>query len=211
MDVLEELDDQTTAPISPATARPEAAAWSPVDAAAYRAALARYASGVTIVTTRLDGDDRAMTATAFTSVSLAPPLVLVCVEKAARFHDAVLASGIWAVSVLAAGAESEQVASRLATRGRPLSGQFGGIATHRSLTGAPLLTDAIARLECRTWAVYDGGDHSILVGLVVSTEAGTPGDGPDNPAALVYYSGGYHPVPRIAGQAEDGNPPDSGV
>ncbi len=159
----------------------------PVGEADYRAALARFAGGVTIVTTRLDGVDHAMTASAFTSVSLSPPLVLVCVEKIARFHPAVLSAGTWGVSVLTA--DAHEVATRLARRGRPLQGQLDGIPVHRGRTGAALLSAAAARLECRTVAVHDGGDHSIVVGEVVGADI-PPDPGP----ALVYYAGGYHSV-----------------
>ncbi|MET9022135.1 flavin reductase family protein [Actinopolymorpha sp. NPDC004070] len=167
--------------------RPDDRALAPVGEAEYRSTMARFATGVTVVTTCLDGVDHAMTASAFTSVSLSPPLVLVCVEKIARFHPAVLAAGTWAVSVLTF--DAHEVASRLARRGRPLQGQLDGIPVHRGLTGAALLSAAAAWLECRTVAVHDGGDHSIVVGEVVGADA------PADPApALVYYAGGYHAV-----------------
>jgi flavin reductase (DIM6/NTAB) family NADH-FMN oxidoreductase RutF len=126
-----------------------------------------------------------MTATAFTAVSLEPLLVLVCVEKIARFHDAVLATGRWAVSVL--GEESEKVSAWLATRGRPLHGQLDTFPHHLGpVTGAPILDDALTALECRTTAVHDGGDHSIVVGEVVAvTEPSLTG------APLLYYASRY--------------------
>lgn len=153
--------------------------WEPVDVATYRTTLRRLASGVTVVTTRHHGLDHAMTASAFTSVSLRPPLVLVCVEKVARFHRAVLATGVWGVSILAA--DAADVANRLASRGRSIRGQLHGIEVHRGRTGVPLLGRALAWLECRTWAVHDGGDHSIVVGEVVTaqTRDGTGADGRD--------------------------------
>lgn len=169
-----------------------------VDGAAYKAALARFASGVTITTTRVDGVDHAMTATAFTSVSLRPPLVLVCVERVARFHAAVVASGTWGVSLLAA--DTEDVATWLATRGRSLDRQLDGIAIQRGRTGVPLLAAATARLECRTWAVHDGGDHSIVVGEVLAAEVGTRDD------PLVYYDGEFHtaaPTPAAGARERD--------
>src|SRR6202022_2391586 len=111
------------------------------------------------------GTGHAMTVSAFASVSLEPPLVLFCAEKIARFHDAVLAAGSWAVSILAE--DAEKTARWLATRGRPLDGQLDGVAHHPGpATGAPLLDDAIAVLERRTTAVHDAGDHSIVVGEV---------------------------------------------
>ena len=88
-------------------------------------AVGRFATGVTVVTAVDGGLDHAMTASAFTSVSLDPMLVLVCVENEARFHDAIIAAGAWAVSILDASARP--VAEWLATRGRPLHGQLDRI------------------------------------------------------------------------------------
>ena len=130
-----------------------------VDGADFRRVAGQFASGIMVVTTRLDGVDHAMTVTAFASVSLEPQRVLFCAEKIARFHDAVLAAGIWAVSVL--DEDAEKTARWLATRGRPLDGQLAGIAHHPGpQTGSPVLDDALGAIECRTTAVHDGGDHS---------------------------------------------------
>src|SRR5215469_14270829 len=137
-----------------------------VDPAAYRLAMGRFPTGILLVSTIHDGLPHVMTVNAFTSVSLNPLLVLFCAEKIARFHDAVLASGTWAVSVL--DEDSEKVSRWLATRGRPLDGQLDGIAYHLGpLTGAPIVDSALSALECRTTAVHDGGDHSIVVGEVL--------------------------------------------
>src|SRR6266566_2971759 len=108
-------------------------------------------------------------------------------RAAGQFHDAVLAAGSWAVSVLAE--DGEKTARWLATRGRPLDGQLDGVAHHPGpVTGAPLLDNALATLECQTAAVYDGGDHSIIVGQVTAV------DGPADPSArgpLVHHAGRY--------------------
>ena len=158
---------------------------APLDPAAFRRVVGRYATGVTVVTAVLDGLDHAMTANAFTSVSLDPVLVLVCVEKEARFHDAISATGLWGVSVLDASAK--RAAEWFATRGRPLIGQLEPYATHRGPhTGAPLFDQALATLECRTWATYDGGDHSIVVGEVLAA-ALTQSEG----SPLLYFRSGY--------------------
>ena len=156
-----------------------------VDPAAFRLSASRFASGIVVVSTSLDGVSHAMTATAFTAVSVDPLLVLVCVEKIARFHDAVLATGTWAVSVL--GEESEKAAAWLATRGRPLEGQLDAFRHHAGpATGAPILDDALTAMECRTTAVHDGGDHSIVVGEVIGVS------GPRSPGRpLLYYAGQY--------------------
>jgi flavin reductase (DIM6/NTAB) family NADH-FMN oxidoreductase RutF len=179
-----------------------------VDQASFRRAAGQFASGIVVVTTP---GGHAMTVSAFASVSLDPPLVLFCAEKIARFHDAVLAEGSWAVSILAE--DDEKTARWLALRGRPLDGQLDGVAHHPGpATGAPLLDDALAVLECRTTAVHDAGDHSIVVGQVEAVAApdnpaAAPDDpvaAPDSPAAgpretadpaprgpLVHYSGAY--------------------
>jgi len=147
---------------------------SGIDQAAFRRAVGQFPGGIVVVTT---SGGHAMTVSAFASVSLEPPLVLFCAEKIARFHDAVLAAGSWAVSVLAE--DAEKTARWLAARGRPLEGQLDGVPHHPGpVTGAPLLDGALATLECRTFAVYDGGDHSIVVGHVTAVT------GPPEPAEL---------------------------
>jgi flavin reductase (DIM6/NTAB) family NADH-FMN oxidoreductase RutF len=157
---------------------------SAVEPRAFRAAAGQFPSGIVVVTT---GGGHAMTVSAFTSVSLEPPLVLFCAEKIARFHDAVIEAGSWAVSILPA--DAEKTARWLATRGRPMDGQLDGIAHHPGpATGAPVLDNALAALECRTTAVHDAGDHSIVVGEVIAvTVAPTRAVGP-----LIHHAGAYH-------------------
>jgi flavin reductase (DIM6/NTAB) family NADH-FMN oxidoreductase RutF len=157
-----------------------------VTPSAFRHAVGRFGTGVTIVTTvGDDGVDHAMTANAFSSVSLEPLLVLLCVEKVARFHRAILDSGLWAVSMLAESARPAAV--WFATRGRPLENQLGTFRHFRGEhTGAAVFADALAALECRTWAVHDGGDHSIVVGEVLGAHLLDPDGKP-----LVYYGGAY--------------------
>ena len=151
----------------------------------FRRAISRFATGVAVLTTRTRELDHAMTANALTSVSLDPLLMLVCVEREGRFHDAVVDAGIWGISVLSAS--DRPGADWLATRGRPLHAQLDRIAHHRGPeTGVALLDGALSTFECRTTAVYPAGDHSIVVGEVVSvTTAAHPGE------ALVYYRGRY--------------------
>ncbi|MCD9197045.1 flavin reductase family protein [Aeromicrobium wangtongii] len=160
-----------------------------VDQTAFRGALGRFASGVTVVTTVLDGIDHAMTASAFCSVSLDPPLVLVCSHKSSRFHDAVLDSGVWGVSILAE--EGMAASAWFAHRGRPLETQFDTIAHRRGDAGVILLDQSLAWLECTTDSVVDGGDHTILIGAV--TGAGVRDD-LDDP--LLYYRSHYGTIVR---------------
>ncbi len=148
-----------------------------------------------------------MTVTAFTSVSLDPLLVLFCAEKIARFHDAVLAAGTWAVSVL--DEESEKTAA-LAGHPRPAAGRPAGRdprITPGPVTGAPILDDALAAMECRTTAVHDGGDHSIVVGEVVGVSE------PRGPAGRCSTTAaGYRTLPATGrdGPAGRGGPLTAG-
>ena len=163
---------------------------SDVDQAAFRRAAGQFPGGIVVVT---KSAGHAMTVSAFASVSLEPPLVLFCAEKIARFHDAVLAAEAWGVSILAE--DGEKTARWLATRGRPLDSQLDGVAHHAGpATGAPLLDGALATLECRTTSVYDGGDHSIIVGQVAAV--GAPADplarDPLARGPLVHYAGRYY-------------------
>ena len=151
----------------------------------FRRAMSRFATGVTVLTTRVRDLDHAMTASALTSVSLEPLLLLVCVEREGRLHDAVVEAGVWGVSVLSS--RDRPGAEWLATRGRPLHAQLERLPHHRGPeTGVALLDDALSTFECRTTAIHPAGDHSIVVGEVVSvTTAAHPGE------ALVYYRGRY--------------------
>jgi flavin reductase (DIM6/NTAB) family NADH-FMN oxidoreductase RutF len=158
-------------------------------AAQLRRAASRYATGVAIVTTWVDGVDHAMTANSFTTVSLDPLLALVCVERDSRFHEAVLAAGSWAVSFLAEGGEA--TARWFATRGRPLAGQFDAVATRRGTNDCLLLADALAGLELRTVQVVPAGDHDIVLGEVTAVHE--PTDGAEEPARpTVYFASRFH-------------------
>lgn len=145
---------------------PGAGATTGLTAERFRRATARYATGIAIATTVVDGVDHAMTANSFTSVSLDPLLVLMCVERDSRFHAAILATDVWAVSFLPEG--SAALARWFATRGRPLAGQFQDVATHRGRNGCLLLDSALAGLELRTEQVVPAGDHDIVIGSVTA-------------------------------------------
>ena len=151
----------------------------------FRQAMGRFATGVAVITAVVDGVDHAMTANAVTSVSLDPLLLLVCVEREARFHDAIMASGTWGLSILRASSRGS--ADWLATRGRPLHGQLDRIPVHRGPgTAVALLDDALATIECQTVNTHPGGDHTIVVGQVLSVDIiDHPGD------ALLYYRGRF--------------------
>ena len=152
----------------------------PIDDAGFRAAMAHFASGVTVVTTEHEGRAYGMTVASFASLSLHPPLVLVCIEKLVKTHDAIAAAGKFGVSILASG--QADVSSRFATRSED---KFAGLETDRGSLGVPLIRGAITTLECTLRQQLPGGDHSIFVGEVVHarTSEGAP---------LLYFASGYH-------------------
>jgi enediyne biosynthesis thioesterase len=158
-----------------------------LDEASLREVMARFATGITVLTAAGE-DGHGMTANAFTSVSLEPPMVLCCVAKPARLHDAILRSRHFGVSVL--GAEQEDLARYFADKERPAgAAQFDAVdwlAGPR--TGAPLLDGALGWLECELNQVYNGGDHSIFLGQVVGSYRGESGE------ALLFYGGDYQPA-----------------
>jgi flavin reductase (DIM6/NTAB) family NADH-FMN oxidoreductase RutF len=164
---------------------PQPAERGPVGQRRFREAMALFPTGVTLLTTHVDGADFAITANSFTSVSLDPLLVLVSVERASRLHDAVLASRTWGVSVL--GADAEHVSRRFARRGHDTAHALAEVPHHRGRhTAAMLLDAALATFECRTWAAHPGGDHTVLIGEVLSLGTPRPGTPP-----LVWHRGRY--------------------
>ena len=132
-----------------------------------RTVMGGLATGVTVVTVG-GAVPHGMTANSFTSVSLVPPLVLICVNRDAIMHDAIVSVKSFAVSVLSA--EQEEIARYFANRSRPR-----GMAQFESVewlpgrcTGAPQIMGAVSWLECELRRAYDGGDHSIFLGRVIS-------------------------------------------
>jgi 3-hydroxy-9,10-secoandrosta-1,3,5(10)-triene-9,17-dione monooxygenase reductase component len=155
----------------------------PVDEASFRLVLSQFATGVTVVLTRdAAGAPAGLTVNAFTSVSLHPPLVLVCVAQRSDAHDALGRSGIFGVSVLSA--TQEDVSRRFAWRGPE---KFEGFVLEHGETGALLVPGAVAHLECAAVAAHAAGDHTIYVGEVKVLRA-SPGP------PLLYHRGGYHRV-----------------
>jgi flavin reductase (DIM6/NTAB) family NADH-FMN oxidoreductase RutF len=156
-----------------------------VTPAAFRHVMSRLAGGVTIVATvDADGRPHGMTVNALTSVSLDPVLVLFCCERDSSLHQPVLSSGHWTVSMLSAG--QEKLSHWFAARERHGTDQFAGLGIREGAhTNVPILADALAWLECRTWATYDGGDHTIVVGEVLDLGLGADND------PLLYFGSEY--------------------
>ena len=161
----------------------------PVRAELFRAALSRFASGVTVVTARReDGRPQGLTVSAFTSLSLDPPLVLVCIDKHARSHDVLARSSHFAVHILR---DDQEYLSRHFSSSLPEGELFRGIATRPGLGSAPLLEDALVTLECSRYGACDGGDHTIYIGQVdrVDIRDGKP---------LLYYRSAYRTLARVS-------------
>jgi len=128
-----------------------------------RDAFARWTTGVTIVTSRAGERVHGMTVSAFTEVSLEPPLVLVCADQSSNTHALIAEAGIFAVNVLARGQEA---LSNLFASKKDEERRFEGLTWQTGATGAPLLPDCIAHLDCRVVAAHPTGDHVIYVGRV---------------------------------------------
>ena len=149
----------------------------------FRSALSCFASGISVVTTKdAAGDPHGITVSAFCSVSLDPPLVLICIEKTTVSHDAFTESNAFVVNILD---ESQMhLSERFAA---PWDDKFDNIEIRPGIDGIPVLTGALANIECRVRQAMDGGDHSIFVGEVEKTLVR---DG----APLVYFRGMYGTV-----------------
>jgi flavin reductase (DIM6/NTAB) family NADH-FMN oxidoreductase RutF len=139
----------------------------PVDPADFRRALCQFAAGVTVVTSRdAQGRSLGLTVTAFASVSLDPPLVLVCVDHRSEAHIGFRHAGLFGVSILAEG--QAEVSRRFAVGG---AAKFKGLEMAKGSTGVPLIPGALAHLECRVSGTHVAGDHTIYVGEVLSAQA----------------------------------------
>jgi flavin reductase (DIM6/NTAB) family NADH-FMN oxidoreductase RutF len=157
---------------------------------ALRSVLGHFATGIVVVATDR-GTPCGMTANAFTSVSLDPPLVLVCISRIANMYKAVLDCGYFAVSVLSAG--QEHLARYFADSTRPRGAEeFGSVQwSPGPRTGSPVLEGSLAWLDCELATSYSGGDHEIFVGSVLASGSGPSSD------ALVFYRGGFHQPPMV--------------
>lgn len=154
----------------------------PIDDAGFKLAMSHFASGVTVVTTEHDGTRYGMTVASFASLSLHPPLVLVCIEKSVKTHDAIAAAGAFGVSILAKS--QAEISGRFASK---IDDKFAGVNVRVGELGMPLIEGSICALECRVYAQLPGGDHTIYVGEVVDART-------EDARPLVYYRSGYREI-----------------
>jgi flavin reductase (DIM6/NTAB) family NADH-FMN oxidoreductase RutF len=146
----------------------------------FRKVLGHFATGVTIVTTcDPDGRPTGLTASAFTSVSLDPPLILICVSHKSQSYPSLRERGCFAVNFLRR--EHEDISRRFATTRLD---KFDGVAYRMTERGVPILADALAHVECVTVNKYVEGDHTIFIGRV-------EGGGTTSGDPLLYYRGQY--------------------
>ncbi|HEU5050414.1 MAG TPA: flavin reductase family protein [Gemmatimonadales bacterium] len=151
-----------------------------VDPAVFRQLLGRFATGVVVVTT-LDRTGRSvgMTANSLASVSLVPPLVSICIDRAAHLYAPIISAPHFTINVLAE--DQEEISRRFAG---PHEGRFDGVGYHLNERGLVLLDGALAYIDCNREAVHEAGDHVIVVGRVIGGMA-------REARPLLYFRGGY--------------------
>jgi flavin reductase (DIM6/NTAB) family NADH-FMN oxidoreductase RutF len=159
-----------------------------IDADQFRTALGQWASGVTIVTSAEESRVHGMTVSAFSSVSLDPPLVLVCADKSSITNELIEKSGVYAAHILASG--QQDLSNKFASK-KDEHRRFEGIDWKTLATGAPILPGCLAVLDCRVSGAHDAGDHIVYVGLVEAIEL-------EEQEPLVYFQGAYRELGKKA-------------
>jgi flavin reductase (DIM6/NTAB) family NADH-FMN oxidoreductase RutF len=167
----------------------------PTDSQALRAAMRQWATGVTIVTSAHNGLLAGLTVSSFTSVSLAPPTVLVCLNKESFGHKIVREAGVYAISMLAG--PQVDLSNRFAGVDPAITDRFAGVAYHTAETGSPLLEGALAWFDCKVVSMHETGTHTIFIAEVVyahSAEINSEG----LPEPLVYHNRAYKRLVTLA-------------
>jgi flavin reductase (DIM6/NTAB) family NADH-FMN oxidoreductase RutF len=156
-----------------------------IDGRELRNVMGHFATGVTVITTRdTAGKPFGLTANAFSSLSLDPPLILICVDKTVDCYVCFEESKVFVVNFLSE--EQEPLSRRFATKGIE---KFEGVAYQTGECGVPFLEGALGHIECKLINAYDGGDHTIYVGEVQSAKAS--GERP-----LLFFKGKYYRLPQ---------------
>ncbi|HEY0738226.1 MAG TPA: flavin reductase family protein [Herpetosiphonaceae bacterium] len=152
-----------------------------IDQAEFRRIMGHFASGVTVVTVCREGTCHGITVSSFCSLSLEPPLVLICIDRRYTSHEKIQQSEAFAINILAE--DGEWLSRHFASRA---DDKFAKVGYHTGESGAPLLDEALATIECRLVDQFPGGDHTIFVGQVLATSA------QDEGRPLLYFRSGYH-------------------
>ncbi len=153
----------------------------PIDQEAFREALRGWASGVTVVTSRSGDKAHGMTVSAFSSVSAEPPLILVCANQASTTHGIIEEGGVFAVNILAA---HQRDVSNVFASSQHEDSRLERVSWTEGQTGAPLIAEALASLECSVASAHREGSHTIYVGRVEAVHT-------NDAEPLIYYKGGY--------------------
>ncbi len=157
----------------------------PIETQELRRVMGHFATGVTVITTKdKDGTPQGLTANAFMSLSLNPPLVLISVDKGATCYVCFEAGSGFTVNFLAEG--QEEISKRFATKGID---KFNGLQWHPGGNGAAIIDGVIGYVECKITQCHDGGDHTIVVGEILNVSA--TGDRP-----LLFFKGKYQRLPQ---------------
>jgi flavin reductase (DIM6/NTAB) family NADH-FMN oxidoreductase RutF len=155
----------------------------PIDTPRFRQVIGHFATGVTVITTAVDGWLHGMTANAITSVSLEPLLLLICVEKSANMHGQLAKTKRFAVNVLSE--KQEDISRIFAATTEPEEGRLQGVAFTTGPNGAPLIDNCLAYISCEIAVEHHGGDHTIFIASVTEGEVASEG------RPLLFYRGGY--------------------
>lgn len=154
---------------------------APFDSTEFRRVMGMFATGVTVVTTLTqEGRPHGLTANAFMSVSLDPPLVLVSIDKKTETHAHLRAAGRFCVNVLRE--THKELSDKFASKSPD---KFEGVAYRTEATGSPVLEDALAWIDCEVAQAYEGGDHTLFLGKVVAL-------GRSEGSPLLFFAGKYH-------------------
>ena len=151
-----------------------------------RAAMGRFATGITIVTTRKDDEINGMTANAVASVSLEPPQILVCIDRDNYSAKLISESRVFALNILAA--DQQELSDAFARPGAGKSKYLNIIPTTEAVTGSPIIEGCLAYLDCTLANTYQSGDHIIFIGKVEKAEVKSEA----NP--LIYWNSSYHQI-----------------
>ncbi len=158
----------------------------------FRSTVGAFATGVTVVTTRGEEHAYGMTANAFTSVSLDPPLILVCVINPSEGAEHITQNGVFAVNILSV--EQEPLSRYFASRDRPKGRDAFAEVPHRfAASGSPILEESAAFLDCRLHTAHEAGDHLIFIGEVLELEVA------DGHEPLLFHGGGYRLLAHALG------------
>jgi flavin reductase (DIM6/NTAB) family NADH-FMN oxidoreductase RutF len=162
-----------------------------VSADSYRAVMRHWPSGVTVITMPTADGPHGMTASAFTSVSVDPPMILIVVDRRWRSHAMIEAAGAFCVNILSA--EQRDVSDRFAGRHGDLPDRFAGVPTTTAVTGSPCLVEAIGYLDCVVMQTHTAGDHTVFIGRVVAGHVG------DVAEPLLFHNTRYRRLGMISG------------